>query len=440
MTTRSSTSFDRSAKAGLAATVSCLVVSCSSSARAPQIEARAQTNGRESADRALYVGTYTAPGIPPDGNHPSTARGIYVFRMRGTDGHLTPVQTVETENPSYLALDPSGAHLYCTNENEALKGTPAGAVTAFDVNRADGTLKLLNAQKTNGNAPAHLSVHPSGRYLTASNYDDGDYPVYRLLPDGSIGPQTDDARGSGTGPVADRQEGPHAHQIQTDPDGRRVFGVDLGADVIRTWDLDLASGKLTPGSPASFSLPPGSGPRHMAFHPNRSFAYVLNELAGTIAIFHYDPVRGSLTPSQTVSSFPAGFAGSKSTAEIRIHPNGRFLYASNRGNNTVGAFTIDARTGALEPIGWEPTQGDGPRGMNIDPEGRFLYVANQNSDSIVVFRIDPQSGKLMPTGEKFQTPTPVDLEFGAELPRRFAREHALARDSGRLSLLHSGPR
>jgi 6-phosphogluconolactonase len=364
------------------------------------------------ADRFVYVGTYTGPGVPPDGRKPSTARGIYVFRMRASDGHLTLVQVVDTDNPSYLAFDPALTHLYCTNQNALVDGVPAGRLSAYAVSATDGTLTFLNTQPTHGTHPAHLSVHPSGAYVLGSNYGGGDYPIYRILADGSIGPETDDVHGSGAGVDPDRQEGPHAHQILTDPDARYVFGVDLGADEILVWHLDLATGKLIANAPSAAVVSAGSGPRHMVFHPNRRFAYVLNELSGSITTFSYDPMRGALLPRQTVSMLPAGFTGSKSAAEIRIHPSGRFLYGSNRGHNSVAMFAIDEKTGALDALGWEPTQGEWPRGMNLDPSGTFLYVANQNSDTIVVFRVDPSPGKLAPTGETVHTPTPVDIEFG----------------------------
>jgi 6-phosphogluconolactonase len=396
------------------AAIGLAAVNLASCAPSPHDAPRSAGAEGTSGERFLYVGTYTSPGIPPDGKRPSTARGIYVFRMRAADGHLTPVGIVPTENPSFLALDRSMTHLYCTNENEAPSGAPAGRVTSFAVNASSGTLTLLNTRPTNGNAPAHLSMHPSGRYLMASNYNEGNYPIYDILPDGSIGPQTDNVHGSGTGPNADRQEGPHAHQIVTDLEGRHVFGVDLGADKIFRWDLDLASGKLTANGPA-LVVPPGSGPRHIAFHPSGRFAYVISELAATISTLRYDASGGSLLLGQSISTLPPGYAGPKSGAEIRIHPGGRFLYATNRGHDTVAIFAIDQDTGALTSIGWEPTQGESPRGMNIDPSGTFLYAANQNSDTIVIFRIDASSGKLAPTGEIVHTPTPVDIEFGARL-------------------------
>jgi 6-phosphogluconolactonase len=194
-----------------------------------------------------------------------------------------------------------------------------------------------------------------------------------------------------------------------------VLGVDLGADRILVWRLDPATGRLQPNDPPGVSLPPGSGPRHLAFHPAGRLVFVLNELAGSITTFRYDGARGALSPLQTVSTLPAGYAGSRSTAEIRVHPGGRFLYATNRGHGSVAMFAIDAATGDLRSLGWVSTQGDWPRGMNLDPSGTFLYAANQNSDSVAVFRVEPGTGMLTPTGEVVRTPTPVDVEFGGTL-------------------------
>jgi 6-phosphogluconolactonase len=356
--------------------------------------------------RFVYVGTYTAPDVPPGGTHPSTAVGIYVFRMDPQDGGLTLLQVVPAENPSFVALDPALTHLYSTNENLV------GGVSAYAI-QGNGQLSFLNSESSNGSFPAHLSVHPSGQYLLASNYGTGNYPVYRIQPDGSIGVLTSDfqGQGNGTGPNPARQEGPHAHQILTDPAAGHVFGVDLGADKVNVWTLGLASGVLTPNTVPFAPVASGSGPRHMAFHPNRPLAYVLDELVSSITAFAYDPVRGAFIWLQTISTLPRGFTGSNTTAEIRIHPEGQFLYNTNRGHNSVAMFEIDPATGKLSVIGWESTRGEWPRGMNIDPSGTFLYAANQNTDSIAVFRIQPSNGRLK-FSTLVDTLTPVDVEFG----------------------------
>jgi len=358
--------------------------------------------------RFVYVGTYTFPGTAPGGTHQSQAKGIYVFRMNPSNGGLTLLQIAEIPNPSYLALDPPLGHLYSVNE------MTAGAVSAYVINQANGMLTPLNTLvPTNGQDTTHLSVQPSGQYLFAASYTSGNFQVFRILPDGSIGAMTENFQsvGNGTGPNPARQEGPHAHQIITDFDGDHVFGVDLGADKVNLWNLDQGAGTLNPNTVPFAGIASGSGPRHMAFHPDRQHAYVLSELASSVTVFDYDPVRAAFIWQQTISTLPPDFTGTNTTAEIRIHPSGRFLYNTNRGHNSVTMFEIEPDTGELEVIGWESTRGEWPRGMNIDPSGTFLYAANQNTDNIAVFRIQLANGRLK-FSTLVNTPTPVDVEFG----------------------------
>jgi 6-phosphogluconolactonase len=359
------------------------------------------------AARLVYVGTYTAPGVPPGGTHPSTAVGIYVFTMDPSDGGLTLLQIVPASNPSFVALDPTLAHLYSVNEDTA------GHVSAYVINPANGTLTFLNTASANGQFTTHINVHPSGQYFYAANYGTGSFPVYRILADGSIGVMTDEFQsvGNGTGPNPARQEGPHAHQILTDLGGGHVFGVDLGADKVNALNLDLGTGLFSANTVPFAPVASGSGPRHMAFHPDRQHAYILDELVSSITVFDYDPVRGAFIWKQTISTLPSDFSGVNTTAEIRVHPSGQFLYNTNRGHNSVTMFEIDPDTGKLSVIGWESTRGEWPRGMNIDPSGTFLYAANQNTDTIAVFRIQLSNGKLK-FSTLVHTPTPVDVEFG----------------------------
>ena len=362
--------------------------------------------------RFVYVGTYTFPGVPPGGTHQSTALGIYVFKMDPSDGGLTPLQIVPASNPSFVALDPTQTHLYSVNEDLA------GHVSAFAINAATGTLSFLNMASANGAFTTHISVQPSGQYVFAANYGNlgfpGSFPVYRILANGSIGPMTDIflGAGNGTGPNPERQEAPHAHQILTDLDGHHVFGVDLGADKVNVLNLNPGTGVLTANTVPFAPVASGSGPRHMAFHPDRRHAYVLDELASSITVFDYDSARGAFIWKDTIPTLPDNFTGSNTTAEIRVHPSGRFLYNTNRGHNSVTMFAINAATGELDVIGWESTRGEWPRGMNIDPSGTFLYAANQNTDTIAVFRIQDSNGKLK-FSTLVHTPTPVDVEFGS---------------------------
>jgi 6-phosphogluconolactonase len=333
--------------------------------------------------------------------------------MHPHNGGLTLLQVVTSSNPSFLALDltlnPTLPHLYSTNEDAG------GRFSAYSINPSNGHLTFINSQPSLGDFPAHLSVHPTGRYLLGSNYGTGNYPVYRIEANGAIGPLTDNfqGEGNGTGPRPDRQESAHAHQILTDPSAGHVFGVDLGADKVNAWTLNLATGKLSENTVPFAPVASGSGPRHMAFHQSQNLAYVLDELSSTITAFTYDPARGAMVWLQTISTLPADFHGSNTTAEIRIHPNGDFLYNTNRGHNSITMYRINDDTGKLSIIGWESTRGDWPRGMNIDPSGTFLYAANQNSDTIVVFKVQ-SNGALKATGAVVHTPVPVDIEFGSE--------------------------
>lgn len=358
----------------------------------------------------VYVGTYTAPNTAPGGTVPSTAQGIYVFRMDMATGGLTPLQTIATENPAYLAQHPTLSVLYACNE------TKPGAVSAYSIG-GDGNLTFINSKPANGAWTTHVHAHPSGKYLLASNYGNGtetpgNVTVFALGTDGSIGAMTADFRGTGngTGPNPDRQEAPHAHQVISDPGALRVFNVDLGADKVNILNLSLTTGALTANAVPFANTAAGSGPRHMAFHSNGKYAYVLNELVPTIDVFDYDATRGALVWKQSANRLPASWTGGKSGAEIRITPNGKFLYNTNRGHNSVGAYSIGT-DGTLTLINTYTSGGDWPRGMAIDPTGTFLYAMNQNGNSILVYRIGADGG-LTSTGITVNTPVPVDMVFG----------------------------
>lgn len=355
--------------------------------------------------RYVYVATYTAPGTAPGGSVPSTAVGIYVFKMNPSNGNLTPVQVIPSSNPAFLAIDSAKKYLYACNEDDP------GTVSSFAINQTNGTLSAINVAPTSGRHPTHVNIHPAG-YLMAANYSSGNVAVFRLNGNGSIGPMTDlfQGVGNGTGPRPDRQEAPHAHQVLTDYNGNHVFDVDLGADKVNVLNLNPATGTLTPNVVPFAPTASGTGPRHMAFHQNGKRAYVLNELSATIDAFDYDAARGALVWIQTISTLPKSWTGGKSGAEIRIHPNGRFLYSTNRGHDSVAMFKIDEDDGTLRVMGWESTRGEWPRGMNFDPSGTFLYVGNQNSDSIAVFRV--RSNGDLDRSALVKTPVPVDFAFG----------------------------
>jgi 6-phosphogluconolactonase len=351
----------------------------------------------------VYVGTYTGP---------NRADGMYVYRMDPASGALTRLQLVTgVNNPSFLAFHPNGRYLYAVEEISNYQGQNSGSLAAFGIDQASGALTLLNRTSSYGSIPAHLQVDPAGRFLVVANYVGGNDVVVAIGADGRLGDLTDSKQHEGMGPNRQRQEGPHPHMILFDPAGRYVFDPDLGLDKILAWRWDGANGRLLGNELPYGQVSSGAGPRHMAFHPGGRWAYVINELDNTVSAFAYDPERGALQIIQTLSTLPADFAGTSNCAEIMVHPNGRFLYGSNRGHNSLAIFAVDAQTGKLTPAGWEPTQGETPRNFNIDPSGTLLLAANQNGNNIVPFRIDQQSGRLTATGAVTTAATPVCLLF-----------------------------
>jgi 6-phosphogluconolactonase len=366
------------------------------------------------AMRYVYVGTYTAPHTAPGGSKPSQARGVYVFRMDGSTGALTQVQVVDVENPSWVTIDPQGRYLYAVNEVETWKGQPnTGAVSAFAINPTSGELTPLNDQPTMGTDSTHVSVDPSGHWVIVANYTSGSFSLLPIQSDGSLGPLSDLFAPTGMGPNADRQEGPHAHETRFDPTGHFVLGADLGLDRAWSWTIDGGAGKFMSNSVPYVQVASGSGARHMDFHPSGRFLYIICEMASAITAYSYDPMHGTAIWLQTVSTLPADFTGTSTTAEIAVHPSGRFLYGTNRGHDSVVAFTIDQASGRLSSPSWTPTQGKVPRGMAIDPSGMLLLAGNLDSDTIVPFSIDQSTGALTPTGAVTNTPVPVAFAFGS---------------------------
>lgn len=358
--------------------------------------------GGESGAVRVYIGTYTR----------GQSQGIYVSRLDLDSGRLQPPElAAETANPSFVALHPGRPLLYAVGEMGSLEGKKTGAVSAFSVNRASGKLTLLNRQSSRGVGPCHVTVDPSGRNVLVANYGGGSVACLPIRPDGRLGEATSAIQHEGSSVDPRRQQGPHAHSINVDAAGRFAFVADLGLDKVLVYRLDAAAGKLTPNEPPGTRLPPGSGPRHFAFHPTGRFAYVINELSSTVTAFEYDARRGTLGTLQTVSTLPEGFDGRNSTAEVQVHRSGRFLYGSNRGHDSIACFTIDAATGKLTAIDYESTQGRTPRNFGIDPTGRYLLAANQSTDNVVVFRIDHQTGQLRPTGQPLAVPTPVCVKM-----------------------------
>jgi len=374
-----------------------------------------------------YVGTYTSPlknmkatqvDLPP-GN----GKGIHLFKVERSTGAMTPAGIYEMgTSPSCLAFNASRTVLYSANETERIGDTEAGSVSAFAVDPASGQLKLLNAVSSGGKGPAYLSVHPSGKYVLVANYFGGSVAVLPVLADGSLGAATDLQKSEGPlGPKKATNAPPgsfavsghdqtHAHMIETDPAGRFILSIDLGLDRIYSWKLDAEQGKLIPNTPPFITLPAGDGPRHFAFHPRQPWMYSVQEEGSNVVLFDYDPTQGWLTPRQTISSLPPGFAGSNFCSEILLSPDARFVYVGNRLHDSIGIFSI-GEGGLLTFVGEEWTRGNYPRSFSFDPSGTFLYCCNQRGDNVTCFRLNPASGALNFTGHHTPVGNPSIIVF-----------------------------
>jgi 6-phosphogluconolactonase (cycloisomerase 2 family) len=361
-----------------------------------------------------YVGTYSSP----QGAEGSKGRGsgIYLFDMDQTSGALTQRLVFNDDsNPSWIALNKARTHLYAANETEA------GAVSAFSIG-TNGELSLLNRASSGGAGPAHLSLHPSEKFLFVANYAGGSVAVLPILGDGKVGEPVDIQKHTGTVGPAKAASGPagsfaisghdkpHGHMIESDPMGHFVLAADLGLDEILIYKFDQATGKLTPNNPTGFKLPPGDGPRHFAFHLNRHWFYTLQEESSTLVVCDYDSARGVLKEKQKISTLPRDFAGTNFTSEIVMSPDYRFVYVANRLHDSIAWFAI-GNDGKLMWMGEEWTRGDYPRSFTIEPTGNFLYSCNQRSDAIACFRRDKKSGSLGFTGQYTAVGTPAIIRF-----------------------------
>jgi 6-phosphogluconolactonase len=357
----------------------------------------------------LFVGTYTD----------KESKGIYVYRFDAESSELTSLGlAAETVNPSFLAIDPSRRFLYAVNEVQKYKDAKSGVVSAFAIDhqkgdRQTGRVQLLNAVASRGADPCYIAFDRTGKYVLVANYTGGSVAVFPVQPDGHIGESSAFVQHVGSSVNREHQEGPHAHWIETTPDNRFAIVADLGLDELLIYRFDAKSGSLTPNDPPFAKLDPGAGPRHLAFDPNGKFAYVVNELQSTITTFAYDSSHGALEKLATVSTLPKNFSGSNDTAEIKVHPSGKFLFASNRGHNSIALFSINIGTGALTLVDHYPTEGKTPRHFEIDPSGKFLFVANQDTNNIAVFQIDSNNGRLTFTKKTITVPSPVCLKFMA---------------------------
>jgi len=362
--------------------------------------ARSEGPGAASAKYWVFVGTYTNP----------KSKGIYRLELDAATGKLSDLHlAAETPSPSFVAIHPNGQFLYAVGE---MGSKTAGSVAAFALERKTGALKLLNRQSSLGGAPCHINVDKTGKNVLIANYVGGSAAVLPIQAGGKLGEASSFVQHKGSSVNKSRQEAPHAHSINLDKNNRFAFVADLGLDKVLIYRFDAAKGTITPNEPDAATVDPGAGPRHFAFHPNGKYAYVINEMGMTVTAFDYDSDKGVLKNRQTIGTLPAGVKGGYlSTAEVVVHPSGKFLYGSNRGHNSIAIFSIDEKSGDLKAVGHQGHKIKLPRNFAIEPTGRFLRVANQRSDSILSFRVDGESGRLTPTGEKVEVASPVCIRF-----------------------------
>jgi len=344
--------------------------------------------------RYVFVGTYTAKG----------SEGVYVYRFDAKTGALSPVSIAkDLKNPAFLTISPNGKFVYVVEE------VSAGKVSAFSFDEKTGKLLLLNTQSVNGDSPCHIDIDQTGKWVLVGNYGSGNLTILPVQADGSLGQATQTIQHEGQSINPQRQEKPHVHSVNIAKNNRDVFVPDLGIDQIKTYQLNAQTGKLTPGNPPFVAVEPGAGPRHFAFHPNQKFAYAILELSASVVAYRYE--QGKLTPIQTIGTLPSDYQGPKSCADIHVSSDGKFLYGSNRGHNSIVVYQINPQTGMLTLVQHQSTLGKTPRNFAIDPSGQFLLVGNQDSDNIQVFKRNKKTGQLTPTKQEAKVSMPICIKF-----------------------------
>jgi 6-phosphogluconolactonase len=352
-----------------------------------------------SSQSLVYFGTVTGP----------KSKGIHAYRFDSSKAQVESLGMVaEIVKPSWLVEHPNHKYLYATSD---LGNDVVGFLYSYKIDARTGSLTLMNKVPAGGGGPTHLAVDKAGKVLLSANFGGGQVAAFQLNEDGAIGKQTALMQHTGKG-ITSRQQSPHAHGVTISADGRYVLAADLGVDKVFSYRLDVQQGTLAPNDPPSATQPPGFGPRHIVFHPNGQFAYLVNEIESAVTAFAYDSAKGGLKPIQTISTLPEYFVyGAKSAAEVWIDPAGRFLYMLNRSDDTVVVFAIDPQKGTLQPVQRIATQGKFPWHFIADPSGQYLFVANRDSDNVTLFKIDSGTGKLAPTGQSFSVPSPICVTF-----------------------------
>jgi 6-phosphogluconolactonase len=348
----------------------------------------------------LIVGTYTT----------GKSEGIYVYHFNTKTGKSKLLSATTVSNPSFVAISPDKKYVYAVTE-DANSNNNGGGVVAYSFDKKTGRLHLLNQTQSGGNHPCYVACDASGKWLFAGNYSSGNFSLFPLLADGSIGRMQQKVQHQGSGPNTERQEAPHVHGTFISPDNSKLYVPDLGIDKVMLYDFDAIKGELTTAQPPHIALPGGTGPRHLSFHPSGKYIYIAEELTAAVAVFAITE-KGEYKFLQTISAVPENYTGNLSAADIHVSPDGKFLYASSRGEaNTIAIYTINPTTGILEVAGHQPTLGIKPRNFNFDPSGNFLLVANQESNNIVIFKIDHRTGLLTDTGKRIEVPNPVCIRW-----------------------------
>lgn len=353
-------------------------------------------------DVYLYVGSYAE----------AEEYGLHVFVYDEKNLQIKEIQQLSGHrNPSFLAIHPSGDFLYSVNEIADFNGVSEGSVTSFAIDRDSGELEYINQQSSKGAHPCHISVPDNGNHILVANYSGGNLAVLPVAPDGSLEMASDIVQHEGSGINERRQRGPHAHSIYPNLDGSMIFSADLGTNKVMIYEAVNDEGALIPNSIQPYlKMEPGAGPRHIAFHPSGKWIYVINELNSTITRLEFDPQTGNAHVLESVTTLPEGWDDESFCADIHVHPSGRFLYASNRGHNSIAVFKIE-NDGRVVPKGHESVRGEWPRNFAIDPAGARIFVANQHSNNITIFDIDQNSGGLSFTGIELKIQKPVCIKF-----------------------------
>ena len=342
----------------------------------------------------LLIGTYTSSG----------SDGIYVYRFNAATGETQKISSVKTSNPSFLAVSPNKKFVYAVNSNDP------GMVSAFQYNKVAGTLTKLNEVTSGGANPCYISIHKSGTHLVVGNYRAGNLAVIDIRKNGIINQPKQIIQHNGNSVNKTRQDKAHVHATVFSPDNNFLFVPDLGMDKLMVYTVAQRSGAILAADPAFYEVNGGAGPRHFEFHPTRPYAYLIEELTGTVSVFKYE--KGKLTLLQNTSCHPMSYQGVMGSADIHVSPDGKFLYCSNRGDaNSIAIFRIDQKTGMIQIAGFQPTLGVHPRNFSFDPKGNFLLVANRDSDEIVIFKVDKQSGLLEDSKQRIRVSKPVCLKW-----------------------------